>query len=167
MITQLRAIIAGATLLVILIIAGLIYWRGSSNATTKADLRAARQTIKVERATQQIANQTQQEVNIAAAKTSQSAQAAANEIDQIRSNANRQSRASTPVGTTVADGKAPVAAIPGHLDPSAVVRAPGSSDPGRSLHPSDDARVLQLAREAREAARASSARLQSESPSAR
>ncbi|AVO24362.1 hypothetical protein [Xanthomonas phage XPV3] len=167
MITQLRAIIAGVTLLVVLVFAGLLYWRGSSNATTKADLRTAREAIKVERATQQIAKDTQQQVNLAAAKTSQSAQAAANEIDQIRSNANRQSRASTPVGTTVAGGKAPVAAIPRHLDPSAPVRTPVSSDADRSVRGGDDARVLQLAREAREAARASSARLQSEGASAR
>lgn len=167
MITQLRAIIAGVTLLVILIIAGLIYWRGSSNGTTKADLRAARETIKVERATQQIAKDTQKQVNIAAAKTSQSAQAAANEIDQIRSNANRQSRANTSAGAPVAGGKAPVAAIPRHLDPTDVVRPSGGSDAGRSVRGGDDARVLQLAREAREAARASSARLQSEGTGAR
>lgn len=134
MFTQLKAIIAGAILLVVLIIAGLIYWRGSSNATTKNDLRVARETIKVERETLKVTSQIDLRVNAEGIQTANTAQEATREIEVIRS--------SRPP----ADASDP--ARPAQLD-------------------ADAARVLQLAREARAAAVASSARLQPAGPGAR
>ncbi len=84
MFTQLKAIFAGAILLVVLIIAGLIYWRGSSNATTKADLKVARQTIQRERAAAQVEQTTDARVNAETIKTAQTAQEATHEIASIR-----------------------------------------------------------------------------------
>jgi hypothetical protein len=132
--TNIKAIIAGAILLVVLIIAGLIYWRGSSNATTKNDLRVARETIKVERETLKVTSQIDLRVNAEGIQTANTAQEATREIEAIRSS-----------------------------------RPP--ADPVDSAHPvqldADAARVLQLAREARAAAVASSARLQPADASAR
>lgn len=127
MFSQLKAIIAGAILLVVLIIAGLIYWRGSSNATTKNDLRVARQTIKVEREALKVTSQIDLRVNAEGIQTANTAQEATREIETIRS--------SRPPADPV--------------------------DPARPVQlDADAARVLQLAREARAAAVASSARLQ-------
>lgn len=132
MFSQLKAIITGAILLVVLIIAGLIYWRGSSNATTKNDLRVARETIKVERETLKVTSQIDLRVNAEGIQTANTAQEATREIEAIRT-----VRREAPAG-----GTAPVGPVPAvQLD-------------------ADAARVLQLAREARAAAVASSARLQ-------
>ncbi len=136
MFTQLKAIIAGAILLVVLIIAGLIYWRGSSNATTKNDLRVARETIKVEREALKVTSQIDLRVNAEGIQTANTAQEATREIEAIRR--------SVPVRPATPDGS-------------------GSADCGCAGVYSDSrdaARVLQLAREARAAAVASSARLQ-------
>lgn len=135
MLTQLRAIIAGLTILVVLTIAGLIYWRGSSNATTKADLRVARETIKVEREALKITHTIDMRVNAEGIHTAKTAQEAASEIDAIRAT---RPVAHAPV-PTISDSDAP------------------------STDQCDDSctRVLQLAREARAAALASGARLQS------
>lgn len=139
MFTQLKAIIASAILLVVLIIAGLIYWRGSSNATTKNDLRVARETIKVEREALKVTSQIDLRVNAEGIQTANTAQEATREIEAIRT-----VRREASVG-----GAAPVGPVPaGQLD-------------------ADAARVLQLAREARAAAVASSARLQPADTSAR
>lgn len=132
MLTQLKAIIAGAILLVVLIIAGLIYWRGSSNATTKNDLRVARETIKVEREALKVTSHIDLRVNAEGIQTANTAQEATREIEAIRT-----VRREAPVGGTAPAGPVPV----------------------RELD-ADAARVLQLAREARAAAVASSARLQ-------
>lgn len=131
MFTQLKAIIAGAILLVVLIIAGLIYWRGSSNATTKNDLRVARETIKVEREALKVTSQIDLRVNAEGIQTANTAQEATREIEAIRRSAN----------------------------PPAVSVEVSGSGLGAGCN-SACARVLQLAREARAAAVASSARLQ-------
>jgi hypothetical protein len=131
MLTNIKAIIAGAILLVVLIIAGLIYWRGSSNATTKNDLRVARETIKVERETLKVTSQIDLRVNAEGIQTANTAQEATREIEAIRST-NRP-----PAGRDVAGGES----RGDHLD-------------------ADASRILQLAREARAAAVSSSARLQ-------
>ena len=137
MFTQLKAIIAGVILLVVLIIAGLIYWRGSSNATTKNDLRVARETIKVEREALKVTSQIDLRVNAEGIQTANTAQEATREIEAIRQSRSGQSGPAREIGIGAAD-----AAV--RLDPA----------------DSDAARVLQLAREARAAAVASSARLQ-------
>jgi hypothetical protein len=131
MFTQLKALIAGAILLVVLIIAGLIYWRGSSHATTKNDLRVARETIKVEREALKVTSQIDLRVNAEGIQTANTAQEATREIEAIR--------AARPVPTE-----------------PLVLR----DQPGGPAGSGDAARVLQLAREARAAAVASSARLQ-------
>ncbi|NEK91680.1 MAG: hypothetical protein G3W63_19505 [Xanthomonas euvesicatoria] len=131
MFTQLKAIIAGAILLVVVIIAGLIYWRGSSNATTKNDLRIARETIKVEREALKVTSQIDMRVNAEGIQTANTAQEATREIESIRQAVRVPELSGAAVG--------PVSA--GQLG-------------------ADAARVLQLAREARAAAVASSARLQ-------
>lgn len=130
--TQLKAIVTGAILLVVLIIAGLIYWRGSSNANTKNDLRVAREVIKTERETLKVTSQIDMRVNAEGIQTANTAQEATREIEAIRT-----VRREAPVG---------------RAEPTAPV----------SVHelPADAARVLQLAREARAAAIASSAKLQ-------
>lgn len=142
MTAQIKAIVAGLIILVVLIIAGLIYWRGSSNATTKADLRAARTTIKVEREALKVTTKTNTRVDAESVQTAQTAEAANREIDQIRARA-----AARPAHHTAPS--APAAA-----------RAGDGPTPGPVLDP-DAARVVQLAGEARAAALASSARLQS------
>lgn len=141
MFTQLKAIIAGAILLVVLIIAGLIYWRGSSSATTNNDLRVARETIKVEREALKVTSQIDLRVNAEGIQTAKTAQEATREIEAIR-----KAAAMVPV-----DGRTAL------HDPA------GSASSGADrTDPCDSAcaRVLQLAREARAAAVASSARLQ-------
>lgn len=138
MLTQIKAIVAGAILLVVLIIAGLIYWRGSSNATTKNDLRVARETIKVERQALKITTEIDMRVNAEGIQTANTAREATREIEAIRQ------AARVPQSTT--DAADPVRT--GQLD-------------------ADAARVLQLAREARAAALASSAKLQPASAGAR
>lgn len=130
--TQLKAIIAGAILLVVLAIAGLIYWRGGSNANTKNDLRIAREVIKTERETLKVTSQIDMRVNAEGIQTANTAQGATREIEAIRT-----VRRETPVGRAE-----PVAPVPVYELPA------------------DAARVLQLAREARAAAVASSAKLQ-------
>lgn len=130
--TQLKAIIVGAILLVVLIIAGLIYWRGSSNANTKNDLRVSREVIKTERETLKVTSQIDMRVNAEGIQTANTAQEATREIQQIRTSPSR--------------------VAPALHEP--VPDAHGGSLDG------DAARVLQLAREARAAAVASSAKLQ-------
>jgi hypothetical protein len=132
MFTQLKVIIAGAILLAVLIIAGLIYWRGSSNANTKNDLRVAREVIKTERETLKVTSQIDMRVNAEGIQTANTAQEATREIEAIRT-----VRREAPVGRAE-----PTAPVPVHELPA------------------DAARVLQLAREARAAAVASSAKLQ-------
>lgn len=129
--TQLKALISGAILLVVLIIAGLIYWRGSSNANTKNDLRVAREVIKTERETLKITSQIDMRVNAEGIQTANTAQEATREIEAIRRSANP-------------------AALPVEVPGSGLVDSCDSAC----------ARVLQLAREARAAAVASSAKLQ-------
>ena len=125
--TQIKAIIYGLVALAILLIVGLIYWRGSSNATTKGDLRVARETIKTEREALKITHTIDMRVNAEGIQTAKTAQEATREIEQIRRN--------TPVDRS---------AVANPVQPN----------------PADVARVLQLAREARAAALASSAKLQ-------
>lgn len=137
--TQLKAIIASAILLVVLIIIGLIYWRGSSNANIKNDLRVAREVIKTERETLKVTSQIDMRVNAEGIQTANTAQEATREIEAIRQarNAARDDRVHPDVNLAAADRGNPAGA--------------GSADA---------ARVLQLAREARAAAVASSAKLQ-------
>lgn len=137
MFTQLKAIIAGLIVLAAIAVGGMIYWRGSHNATTKADLRVARETIKVEREALKIAHTIDMRVNAEGIQTAKTAQEAASEIESIRA-----------------------ARVPD--------RAP-SAEPVHIIPVCDDdcSRVLQLAREARAAALASGARLQSEGTGAR
>lgn len=130
MFTQLKAIIAGAILLVVMIIGGLIYWRGSSNANTKNDLRVAREVVKTERETLKVTSQIDMRVNAEGIQTANTAQEATREIQQIRD-------------------AAAVAAQPTAVPPS-----------DRTACDDRCARVLQLAREARAAAVTSSAKLQ-------
>ncbi len=136
--TNIKAIIAGAILLVVLIIAGLIYWRGSSNATTKNDLRIARETIKVEREALKVTSQIDLRVNAEGIQTANTAQEATREIEAIRQS---------------------VILVPERAADRATDSGSGCDD--------RCARVLQLAREARAAAVASSARLQPAGASAR
>lgn len=124
-VTQIKLTIYALTALAIVIIAGLIYWRGSSNATTKNDLRVAREVIQTERETLKVTNTIDMRVDAEYTQTVQTAQEATREIERIRTD---PARAATPV-------------VDPAVDPAA-------------------ARVVQLAREARAAALASSARLQ-------
>lgn len=133
MFSQLKAIIAGLIVLAAITVAGLIYWRGSHNATTKADLRVARETIKVEREALKITHTIDMRVNAEGIQTAKTAQEAASEIESIRQSVPK-AKAPTVVGVL------PV--------------APACDDACT--------RVLQLAREARATALASGARLQSE-----
>lgn len=136
MFTQLKAIIAGVILLVVLIIAGLIYWRGSSNANTKNDLRVAREVIKTERETLKITSQIDMRVNAEGIQTANTAQEANREIEAIR----QRQPVSGPAGLQ-------------QCSPSDLTAVRGDLA-------GDASRVLQLAREARAAAVASSAKLQ-------
>lgn len=141
MFTQLKAIIAGLIVLAVLIIAGIIYWRGSHNATTKADLRVARETIKVEREALKITHTIDMRVNAEGIQTAQTAQGAASEIQSIR------------------DSRPAVSP----KRPNVVAGPVGDRNPADPCHADYSCtRVLQLAREARAAALASGARLQSE-----
>lgn len=145
MFNQLKAAIAGVILLVALIIVSLIYWRASSNATTKNDLRMARETIKVEREALKITHAIDMRVNAEGIQTANKAQEAASEIDSIRNTRSVGAPSSTLVGDA------------------------GEQSAGHPVGYCDSActRVLQLAREARAAAVASAARLQSEGTGAR
>lgn len=138
MFTQVRAIIVSAIVLMLLLLAGLIYWRGSSNANTKKDLRIARETIKLERQELKITNTIGARVNTETLETQTKAQGAVREIEQIRRDQTAQSETST---------------VP--------TRAPVTSNTARAAG-CDAActRVMQLAREARAAAVASATRLQ-------
>lgn len=145
MFTQLKAIITGVIVLTAIAVAGLFYWRGSHNATTKADLRVARETIKVEREALKITHTIDMRVNAEGIQTAKTAQEAASEIESIR-----QSAAAIRPATQLA----------------------GGSDGGDRLGSADGCdsactRVLQLARKARAAALASGAKLQSEGTGAR
>lgn len=146
MLAELRAILAGLILLVVFLIAGLIYWRGSSNATTKADMRVARETIKVEREALKITHTINMRVNAEGIQTANTAQGAASEIEAIRRLPDR-----THGGLSGG--------------PTELVESPPTDRP--SVCDDRCARVLQLAREARAAAVASGARLQSAGASTR
>lgn len=142
MLTELRAALktAKGLLLVAIILLGVaalavFYWRAQSNATTKNDLRVARETIKYEREALKITHQIDMRVNLEGIQTAQTSEAATDEIEAIRK------KASLP--------------------------ADGSDPPGTVRCDADCTRVLQLAREARAAALASSARLQSARTGAR
>lgn len=148
MFNQLKAIIAGALLLVALTLAGLIYWRASSNATTKNDLRVARETIKVEREALKITHAIDMRVNAEGVQTANKAQEAASEIESIRSTRN------SGMGAEVRDA-------------GAGARTDADDSTGAVRCDDRCTRVLQLAREARAAAVASAARLQSEGTGAR
>lgn len=150
MLTQIKALIAGAILLVVLIIAGLIYWRGSSNATTKNDLRVARETIKVEREALKITTEIDMRVNAEGIQTANTAQEATREIEAIRQAAREVGHPSSAIGG--ADGRS---------------RGASTGPVGDVECDSACARVMQLAREARAAALASSAKLQPEGSGAR
>lgn len=155
MFTQLKVTIAGAILLVVVVIAGLIYWRGSSNATTKNDLRVARETIKVEREALKVTSQIDLRVNAESIQTANTAQEATREIEAIRySEAARARTSGGHGGLSGSDSKVVLSGLGGSSD-----RAGGSPT---LVTVCDDGctRVLQLAREARAAAVASSARLQ-------
>lgn len=134
---QLKTVILFCIILLGAAALSLIYWRGSHNATTKADLRVARETIKVEREALKITHTIDMRVNAEGIQTAKTAQEAASEIESIRA-----------------------ARVPD--------RAP-SAEPVHVIPVCDDdcSRVLQLAREARAAALASGARLQSEGTGAR
>lgn len=139
MFTQARAVITGLIVLVLLILATMVYWRGSSNAKQRAALDTARATIVEQRETAKVERKTDAIVNLETQQTETRAQEATREIEQIRN--------------TVA--KAPTAAV---------VRDATSAGghPPRAADPCDAgcARILQLADEARAAAVASSASLQ-------
>lgn len=141
--TQLKAIIAGVIILVVLIIAGLIYWRGSSNANTKNALRVAREVIKTERETLKVTSQIDLRVNAEGIQTAQTAEAATREIESIRK------------ARDAADSL---------RQRDVAARGEGVGEPPVGVSTGVDAeraaRVLQLAREARAAAVASSAKLQ-------
>lgn len=148
--TPLKATITGAIILVVLIIAGLIYWRGSSNATTKADLRQARETIKVERETKKVEAQTDTRVNAEGIQTATKAQEAVREIERIRETTRQVGTAPLVVGGSSGDRRGDSAGSMGDVECDAAC-----------------ARIMQLAREAREAAIESSAKLQSARASTR
>lgn len=128
--TQIKLIIYGAVVLMILSIGGCIYWNGRSDANTKTDLRVARETIKVERATQKIEYAIDMRVNAEGIQTATKAQEAAREIESIRTQ--------RPAAVDSPRTDATVGAVPDAAS----------------------ARVMQLAREARAAAQQSSAKLQ-------
>lgn len=137
---QLKTVILLAIILLGVAALSLFYWRGTHSATTKADLRVAREAIKVEREALKITHTIDMRVNAEGIQTAKTAQEAASEIDYIRT----ARSAGTSDATVVAD-----------LSGQSVGGADGRCD-------SACARVLQLAREARAAALASGARLQSE-----
>lgn len=138
MFTQARAIITGLIVLILLILAAMIYWRGSSNAKQGAALDTARDVITEQRETAKVERKTDAIVNFETQQTETRAQEATREIEQIR-------RA----------GARPAA-------PAAPTHTAGDGDPPRAAGPCDVgcARILQLADEARAAAVASSASLQ-------
>lgn len=135
---QLKTVILFCIILLGAAALSLFYWRGSSNATTKADLRVARETIKVEREALKITHTIDMRVNAEGIQTAKTAQEAASEINDLRKAANK------------------------------VRESASSSDtPGAVRCDDSCTRVLQLAREARAAALASGTRLQSEGAGAR
>lgn len=143
MFTQLKAIIVGVIVLVLLIAGTLIYWRGSSNATTKNDLRAARETIKVERETKKVEEKTDTRVNAEGIETTTKAQEAVREIERIRETTRQVGATPLVVGGSSGDRRGYSDGSMGDVECDAAC-----------------ARVMQLAREAREAAIESSAKLQ-------
>lgn len=142
---QLKTVILFCIILLGAAALSLFYWRGSHNATIKADLSVAREAIKVEREALKITHTIDMRVNAEGIQTAKTAQEAASEIDTIRS-----ARAS---GTANA-------AVVADLSSQSVGGTDGRCD-------SACTRVLQLAREARAAALASGTRLQSEGTGAR
>lgn len=146
MFTQVRAIIVSAIVLVLLLLAGLIYWRGSSNANAKNDLRIARETIKLERQELKITNTIGARVNTETLETQTKAQGAVREIANLIQR-NKQFQHTPGTG---APGAETVTAQP--LDHGGVE--------GTFQCDATCTRVMQLAREARAAAVASAARLQ-------
>lgn len=139
---QLKTIVLFCIILLGAAALSLFYWRGSHNATTKADLRVAREAIKVEREALKITHTIDMRVNAEGIQTAKTAQEAASEIESIRQRA--------ALGTTTPQPPT----VPSHL--GGVVRCDA-----------DCTRVLQLAREARAAALASGAKLQSAGAGAR
>lgn len=132
--TQIKAIIYGFVAGAVMLIAGSIYWRGYSDATTKDDLRVARETIKSEREALVISHTIDMRVNAEGIQTAKTAQEATREIEVIRA---------------------------ARLDqPDRTASAAGNRTGSDRADDHAAARVLQLAREARAAALASSAKLQ-------
>lgn len=145
MFTQARAIVTGLIVLVLLILAAMIYWRGSSNAKQGAALDTARTVITEQRETAKVERKTDATVNRETQQTETRAQEANREIESIR----QSLRAAPRQGTR--DDAAP--ARPPLADVGPVARPADPCDAGC-------ARILQLADEARAAAVASSASLQ-------
>ena len=139
MFTQARAIITGLIVLIVLVLAAMIYWRGSSNAKQGAALDTARGVIIEQREAAKVERKTDAIVNLETQQTETRAQEATREIEQIRRAGARSSA------------------------PAAPTHAAGDGDPPRAADTGDAgcARILQLADEARAAAGASSAGLQS------
>lgn len=132
-----KLILWGAVALAVAGGIGYVYLKGRGDATQKRDLQVARQTIKVERETLKITSDINMRVNLEGIQTATTAQEATREIEELRT------------------ARIPDRAV-----------APDSVS-GSSVCDDDCARVLQLAREARAAAVASSARLQSARTGAR
>lgn len=125
-----KLIIYGVVAVGLAVLVGSIYGCGRKDANDAADLKLARETIKVERATQKIEYAVDMRVNAEGIQTTTKAQEAAREIESIRTQ--------RPAALDSPRADAPVGAVPDAAS----------------------ARVMQLAREARAAAQQSSAKLQ-------
>lgn len=134
-----KLLLYGALALAVAVAVGTIYGCGRKAQSDATALKVARQTIKVERETLKVTSQIDLRVNAEGIQTANTAQEATREIEAIRQRAGNS-------GTGAAPGVV-------DLDVSAVRSGSGGLS-------GDAARVLQLAREARAAAVASSARLQ-------
>lgn len=141
-----KLLLYGALALALAVAIGTIYGCGRKAQSDATALKVARQTIKVERETLKVTSQIDLRVNAEGIQTATNAQEATREIERIRE-ATR-----IPTDQVQQYGVGPVGKDLGHGHGA-------DSGPGVACDAAC-ARVLQLAREARAAAVASSARLQ-------
>lgn len=158
---NIKLLVAGGISAALLSVGLWLYFKGGTDATRTADLQTARQVIQTERAERQIEATTTERVDTERVDTERQAEAADDEIEQIR---NRTPRVSGQDRGSTATRQPAANAAPRPASPEPIV----GSDSGRvAVADRDAARVMQRAREARAAAVESAAKLRPEDRGAR
>lgn len=153
----------GLVLLAVAAVAGTLYGCGRKDKADATSLKVAREVIKTEREALKITHQIDMRVNAEGIQTATKAQEADREIAAIR-DSRREDRTTTERRTTLPSGASDYV-----RKAADQVRegATGRDSTGSVRCDDSCARVLQLAQEARAAARESSAKLQSARAGAR